>query len=112
MGAILMGGPPTVSHEAAAAGLQKSVCEALGLQVGHTASCRLAILRRHAAHVLQHPWQQAPPVSPLWQSVAVSTVHSSPPVVARAALKVLQPPVAVQSDTGHAAAATTRQRLT
>jgi hypothetical protein len=34
MGAILMGGPPAVSHEAAAAGLQKSVCEALGLQVG------------------------------------------------------------------------------
>jgi hypothetical protein len=40
MGAILMGGPPTVSHEAAAAGLQKSVCEALGLQVGTAAAAQ------------------------------------------------------------------------
>lgn len=38
MGAILMGGPPAVTREAAAAGLQKSVCEALGLQVGHQIS--------------------------------------------------------------------------
>lgn len=33
MGAILIGGAPAVTREAAAAGLQKSVCEALGLQV-------------------------------------------------------------------------------
>lgn len=50
MGAILIGGAPAVTREAAAAGLQKSVCEALGLQEPRLVDLLATLLSVHAAY--------------------------------------------------------------